>query len=209
MNDTLALFGDSSALEPMPMPDADVAFMPGFYRSPLTHELRNRLREEIPWQQQTIVIAGRERLQPRLSAWHGDPGSVYSYSGTRFEPHAWTATLLRIKADIEQATGHRFNSVLLNLYRNERDSMGWHSDNEPELGARPVIASLSLGTTRRFRFRHKNRKDQHAVSLPLNDGSLLVMAGMTQRFWRHAVERESEPKGERINLTFRNIVTAG
>jgi alkylated DNA repair dioxygenase AlkB len=154
------------------------------------------------------VLWNKEHLQPRLSAWHGDAGARYSYSGVMLEPHRWTDTLLRIKEDVEHATGQRFNSVLLNLYRNEGDSVGWHSDNETELGSRPVIASLSLGETRRFKLRHKTRKDQKTISLALTDGSLLVMSGTTQKFWRHAIDKEREPKDARINLTFRNIRSA-
>jgi alkylated DNA repair dioxygenase AlkB len=199
------LFDDATTFESIPMIDADVKFMRGFYRPPLSEQYRNALLEEILWSQETIYLGGRERLQPRLSAWYGDAGNNYTYSGITLRPHPWTDTLLRIKDDIEAATAHRFNSVLINLYRNERDSVGWHSDNEAELGADPVIASLSLGATRIFKFRHKIRKDQKTISLALIDGSLLVMAGATQRFWRHAIDKESEARDQRINLTFRNV----
>jgi alkylated DNA repair dioxygenase AlkB len=192
----------------IPMIDADIKFMQAFYRPPLTEQYMHALLEEVTWTQEKIYIGGAERLQPRLSAWYGDEGKDYTYSGITLAPHPWTPTLLRIKEDIEAATGDRFNSVLVNLYRNERDSVGWHSDDERELGSNPVIASLSLGETRTFKFKHKKRKDQKTVSLPLTDGSLLLMAGTTQKCWRHAVEKEREAKGQRINLTFRNVVTA-
>lgn len=205
MNDTLHLF-DDAVLEPIPLPDADVKFMPSFYRKPLSGQYMDGLLEEVIWCQEKILIAGQEHLQPRLSAWYGDAGARYVYSGLRLEPHKWTGTLLRIKEDIEAATGHRFNSVLVNLYRNEQDSVGWHSDDERVLGERPVIASLSLGETRTFKLKHKTRKDQKTVSLELADGSLLVMAGTTQKFWRHAVDKERAAKGPRINLTFRNVL---
>lgn len=188
------------------MDDAEVSFMHAFYRPPLTEELLDCLRNEIQWRQETIRLWGKSFLQPRLSAWYGDIGSRYAYSGVVLHPNPWTGTLLRIKADIEEATGHSFNSVLLNLYRDGNDSVGWHSDAEPELGAMPVIASLSLGETRTFRFRHKLRKDQKPVSIALTDGSLLLMAGATQRFWQHAITKEREPRGPRINLTFRTIL---
>jgi alkylated DNA repair dioxygenase AlkB len=206
MND---LFDDvSSSLEPIPMPDADVRFAHAFYRPPQSTRMLERLIEEIAWQQETIVLWGKEHWQPRLSAWYGDAGCAYSYSGRRFEPLPWNDTLLQIKQDIELATSHRFNSVLLNLYRDEHDSMGWHSDDEPELGAQPVIASLSLGATRTFRFRHRRKKTVKPLALALTDGSLLVMAGDTQRCWRHAVDKQKEPAGVRVNLTFRTILPA-
>jgi alkylated DNA repair dioxygenase AlkB len=209
MIDDLGLFDEAGTFEAIPLPDAELQFMRNFYDHTIAAELRNALREEIAWRQETIFLAGEERLQPRLSAWYGDTGSSYTYSGITLEPLPWTAALLRIKEDIEQATGHRFNSVLLNLYRNEHDSVSWHSDDEAVLGERPVIASLSLGETRAFKFRHKTRKDRKPVSIALTDGSLLIMAGTTQRYWRHAIDKEREPKRERINLTFRQVLRAG
>ncbi|RJG06878.1 alpha-ketoglutarate-dependent dioxygenase AlkB [Noviherbaspirillum cavernae] len=202
------LFDEVPLLETIPMADADVRFMRRFYGPALAAQHMRVLLDEIAWRQETIVLWGQQHLQPRLSAWYGDAGSRYSYSGITLEPHPWTATLLRIKGDIEQVTGHRFNSVLLNLYRNERDGMGWHSDDEAELGPEPVIASLSLGEARIFHFRHRTRKTGKPISLTLIDGSLLVMAGTTQKFWRHAVDKESVSRDARINLTFRHIVPA-
>lgn len=209
MSDSLRLFEPAAAFEALPMVDADVKFLQSFYRKPLSGQILHALLEEIRWSQEKIILAGQERLQPRLSAWYGDAGTHYSYSGITLEPHPWTGTLLRIKGDIEAASGQRFNSVLVNLYRNERDSIGWHSDDERELGSNPVIASLSLGEVRTFKFRHKTRKDQKTISLALTDGSLLVMAGTTQKCWRHAIDKEREAKGQRINLTFRNVVSPG
>ena len=205
MNDSFNLF-DANSLESLPIVDADVRFLHAFYRKPQTEIFMRNLRDEIQWRQETITLWGKSHLQPRLSAWYGDAGSSYAYSGVVLEPHPWTDTLLQIKAALEQATGHRFNSVLLNLYRDEHDSVGWHSDAEPELGTMPVIASLSLGQTRTFRLRHKLRKDMKPVSIELTDGSLLVMAGPTQRFWQHTIIKEREPRGPRINLTFRTIL---
>lgn len=208
MNDNLSLFDEGSAFESIPMIDGDLKIMRAFYRPPLTGQYQNALLSEVTWTQEKIVIGGAERLQPRLSAWYGDEGKDYTYSGITLEPHPWTPTLLRMKQDIEAATGHRFNSVLLNLYRDERDSVGWHSDNERELGDDPVIASLSLGETRTFKFRHRTRKDLKTLSLPLSDGSLLLMAGTTQKCWHHAIHKEREAKVQRINLTFRNVLSA-
>lgn len=206
MSDTLGLFEPAAILETIPMIDADMKFMHGFYRQPLSGQYMTILLHEIAWRQETIRVWDKQYLQPRLSAWYGDAGMRYTYSGMTLEPNAWTATLLQIKEDIERASGACFNSVLLNLYRNEHDSVGWHSDNEAEFGDKPVIASLSLGQTRIFKLRHKHRKDQKRVALELTDGSLLLMAGTTQKYWQHAIEKERHPCGPRINLTFRNIV---
>lgn len=162
------------------------------------------LRGETPWKSESIRIVGRLVPVPRLTAWYGDPGARYTYSGLRNEPLPWTPRLDALRARAGEAAGAPFNSVLLNLYRDGRDSMGWHSDGEPELGEDPVIASLSLGAPRRFVLRHKKRRDR-AISLVLEGGSLLVMAGTTQRFYRHAVPKE-DAAGARINLTFRRIV---
>lgn len=206
MNGTSSLFENSAALETLPLIDADLRLMRDFYQAPMAGEIMRRLQDEITWRQETITLWGKQYPQPRLTAWYGDAGRSYAYSGVVLEPHPWTQTLLRIKDDIEHVCGHRFNSVLLNLYRNEHDSVGWHSDDEPELGKTPVIASLSLGQTRTFRLRRKSDKKQKPVSIALNDGSLLLMAGMTQRFWQHMVPKEREPLGPRINLTFRTIL---
>lgn len=206
MNQTYSLFDDApSGLETIPMVDADVKFMHGFYRPPQSTALLKSLLEETQWRQESIVLWEQERLQPRLSAWYGDPQSVYTYSGKRFHPLPWTATLLAIKDDIERATAQQFNSVLLNLYRDQNDSVGWHSDAEQELGRMPVIASLSLGETRTFRFRHKTRKEMKPVPIELTDGSLLLMAGETQKKWQHTITKERAPREARINLTFRTI----
>lgn len=206
MNATPSLFVNSIVLEMLPMIDADVHFMRDFYQAPVAGEMMQRLLDEIAWRQETVTLWGKDYLQPRLSAWYGDAGRGYAYSGVILEPHPWTQTLLRIRDDIEHVCGHRFNSVLLNLYRNEHDSVGWHSDDEPELGKTPVIASLSLGQTRTFRLRHKSDKKQKPVSIALSDGSLLLMAGMTQRFWQHSVAKGRESMDPRINLTFRTIL---
>lgn len=158
-----------------------------------------------PWQERTIKLWGKSYLQPRLTAWYGDAGCGYSYSGIRLEPLPWTDLLLSLKDRVEALAGHRFNSVLLNYYRNERDSMGMHSDDEPELGPAPVIASLSLGQERSLLLRHKTRTDLGTLKLPLPNQSLLIMAGATQRHWKHGIAKLSRPCGPRLNLTFRRI----
>lgn len=162
------------------------------------------LRAETPWRSEQIRIAGRLIPVPRLTAWYGDPGATYVYSGLRNEPRPWTPLLLELRDAVSRAAGSAFDSVLINRYRDGRDSMGWHADDEPELGPDPVIASLSLGAPRRFVLRHAKKKGR-SMAFVLGDGALLVMAGATQHHYRHAVPKEREA-GERINLTFRRIV---
>lgn len=165
------------------------------------------LGESIPWEIHRIHMFGREVDSPRLSCWIGDAGAGYTYSRTRFEPHPWTPLLASLRVRVEVACGARFNSVLANLYRDGRDSMGWHSDDEAELGVRPVIASLSLGAARSFRFRPRavapGRREVRA--LELSHGSLLRMGGDTQKLYQHGLPKVSAAIGARINLTFRYI----
>ncbi|MBW3130339.1 MULTISPECIES: alpha-ketoglutarate-dependent dioxygenase AlkB family protein [Hymenobacter] len=184
----------------------DERFLPFDAATALSHELE----QTIAWRQEAIRLYGREVLQPRLTAWHGDPAATYRYSGLQLTPQPWTPALQKLRGQVETATGTAFNSVLLNLYRYGQDSMGWHADDEPELGPAPVIASLSLGATRRFRLRPRDaRETPHApVSLDLSSGSLLVMRGPTQQHWLHAVPKTARPTDARLNLTFRLIVNA-
>ena len=184
------------------LPDADVRLWRPAFRPDEVDELLALLRTRIDWQQEDIVIFGQTRRVPRLVAWHGDPGTAYTYSGTAHEPLPWTPELQRIRQRVEELTAHRFNSVLLNLYRDGRDGMGWHADDEPELGREPVIASVSLGATRRFKLRHR-RSRSAANTLDLAHGDLLLMAGQTQHAYLHAVPKTARPVGTRVNLTFR------
>ena len=171
------------------------------------HErLRDRLIGECAWRQQEITLFGKTHAQPRLSAWYGDLG--YRYSGIRHQPAAWTETLQTLRERVQALSGQEFNSVLLNYYRNGNDRMGMHSDDETELGERPVIASLSLGEPRCFLLRHRSRNDLDTIKLPLPGGSLLLMQGETQRHWRHGINSERRCRGARINLTFRRILAA-
>jgi alkylated DNA repair dioxygenase AlkB len=164
----------------------------------------DELRHAVTWRQEEILIFGQRRLVPRLVAWHGDPGARYTYSGTDHEPEPWLAALERIRDRATALTGADFNAVLLNLYRDGRDGMGWHADDEPELGRDPVIASVSLGAERRFCLRHRRRKD-HKLDLSLPHGSLLCMGDATQHHWVHALPKTQRRVGERINLTFRRV----
>ena len=167
-----------------------------------------RLHAEIPWERHRLRLFGREIEAPRLSCWIGDAGARYTYSGTLFTPHAWTPGLHELRDLLFAHSGKSYNSVLCNLYRDGRDSMGWHSDNEPELGDAPVIASLSFGAMRRFLLRHR-RDPGRRLALDLPSGSLLVMAGTTQQNYRHALPKTTRKVGARINLTFRCIHPAG
>jgi alkylated DNA repair dioxygenase AlkB len=159
------------------------------------------LREGIAWRAETALVMGRRIALPRLTAWYGE--AAYTYSGIRNAPAPWIPELLTLKAIAERCAGTDFNSVLCNLYRDGRDSVSWHADDEPAMGERPVIASISLGAVRRFQLRHKACR-QLTVVLDLPHGSCLVMAGATQRHWLHQLPKTARPVGPRVNLTFRN-----
>ncbi len=195
-------------MQPIDLPDATLELEPGFIPPDECEGLAAAIRHEVPWETHVIRIFGREIPSPRLSCWIGDPEAAYVYSGTRFEPHPWTPTLVALRGRVEAASGARYNSVLANRYRDGRDSMGFHADDEPELGPEPVIASLSLGARRRFVLKHRKRK-RETLELALGDGDLLVMRGATQRHWNHALPKTARPVGERINLTFRWIDPRG
>ena len=198
--------------EPIDLPDADIRVCGAWLAPPEADALLAALRDEVRWEVHRIRMYGREIDSPRLSAWIGDPGTGYVYSRVRFEPNPWPPALAALRARIDTAAGIAMNSVLANRYRDGSDAIGWHADDEPELGPRPVIASLSLGAPRRFVFRRRPPRgaktpasalERHELELP--HGSLLVMAGDTQRYWHHALPRTAKPVGERINLTFRRI----
>lgn len=200
------LFASSARFERIGMPDADVCYFRHLELGQPDTRVLQHLIAEIPWRSEEVVIWGRRVLQPRLIAWYGDPGRSYAYSGIELEPLPWTPLLFDIKSRVEDAASTKFNSVLLNYYRDNRDSVGFHSDDEPELGARPAIASLSLGEERTFVLKHKTLKSVSPVRLHLASGSLLVMKGDTQHCWKHAIPKESRPCGPRVNLTFRQII---
>ncbi|GGA25375.1 alpha-ketoglutarate-dependent dioxygenase AlkB family protein [Dyella nitratireducens] len=195
----------------LPLQDADVLYAPSWLSREEADELLARLLQEIPWERHRLNMFGREVDSPRLSCWIGDSGATYVYSRSRFEPKSWTASLLALRERVECSCQARFNSVLANLYRDGQDSMGWHSDDEPELGAQPVIASVSLGADRRFRFRRRVPRGTpaaHPVNITLAHGSLLCMAGDTQRRYQHDLPKSAGLLAPRINLTFRLIDTA-
>lgn len=189
---------------PLDLPDCEVLHWPAAFEVSEATRLQAALRQGIDWRDEEIIMFGRRLPVPRRVAWHGDPGASYTYSGTLHVPQPWTPELTSIRDLVQQLSGASFNAVLLNLYRDGRDGMGWHADDEPELGPNPVIASVSLGATRRFCLRHRRRRDLR-VDLPLAHGSLLVMSGPTQHHWVHALPKTTVPVGERINLTFRQV----
>ena len=197
--------------QPLPLPGAELALIERWLAPEEADGLLAELLAAIRWENHRIRIFGREVASPRLSCWIGDPGASYVYSGTRFDPHPWPAPLAAVRARVEQACGAGFNSVLANLYRNGDDAMGWHSDDEPELGERPVIASLSLGAERKFRLRPRRPRGEPARrddirGLVLGHGSLLRMAGDTQRHYLHDLPRARGVAQPRLNLTFRRIL---
>ncbi|TPE42693.1 alpha-ketoglutarate-dependent dioxygenase AlkB family protein [Pontibacter mangrovi] len=187
----------------LPLPDAEVYFAPDFILAPAANAYFQKLMNEVNWQQQSITMFGRSLPMPRLTAWYGDKG--YTYSGLHNEPQPWLPMLLELKEKVEQASGQKYNSVLLNLYRTGQDSMGWHTDDEPELGQQPRIASLSFGGERRFSLKHRTRKDLKPVTLTLTHGSLLLMQGPTQHHWLHHLPKTAKAVPPRINLTFRYV----
>lgn len=183
---------------------AELRIAPAFLQAEEADALLAALGAEIHWEQHRIRLYGREHASPRLSCWIGDPDAAYTYSRTRFEPRPWTPALAALRPRIEHACGARFNSVLANLYRDGADGMGWHADDEPELGPEPVIASLSLGAVRGFAFRDLAQRRQR-LKLDLPHGSLLLMAGRTQALYQHAIPKSARALPPRLNLTFRWI----
>jgi len=188
-------------LTAIPIEDGELSQLPQLPMPISNAEIVARLLDETPWRADTVVVYGKRYLQPRLTAWYGE--ASYTYSGLTLQPLPLTPLLEQLRAAVEQVTGQRYNSVLLNHYRDGADSMGMHSDDEPELGPRPVIASLSYGATRTFILRHKRSK--RTVKLDLTDGSLLLMAGALQANWLHGINKTTKVVGPRLNLTFRFV----
>lgn len=181
----------------------ELHFWPDFLPADVAERLYTDLLASAPWVQSRLVIAGCERPIPRLNVWYGDPGADYSYSGARMTRHAWPAALSALKNAIEARCATRFNSALLNLYRDGNDSVAWHSDDEPELGPAPLIATLSLGAERALELRAK--ADRTRLRLPLPGGSLLLMAGSLQRCWQHRIAKTTVAVGPRISITWRRV----
>jgi alkylated DNA repair dioxygenase AlkB len=186
------------------LPDAEIIYFPNFLSQEEADCLFDELLESIPWQQDEITVYGKKYLQPRLTALYGNEGKPYSYSNIVMQPQHWTSSLQKIKLRIESTSEINFTTVLLNYYRNGNDSNGWHADNEKELGKNPIIASISLGAERKFQLKH-NTDTTQKKNIILEHGSLLLMKGTTQHFWKHQIPKTKKPIGPRINLTFRVI----
>lgn len=184
--------------------EGEVIFYPQFFSTQESDDYFTVLEQSIEWKQEPIKIFGRTLMQPRLTALYGDPDKAYSYSGIRMQPLEWTNALLKIKEKIETKSGVVFTTALLNYYRDGKDSMGWHRDNEKNLGINPVIGSVSFGSTRTFQFRKYS--DKNVIrSVELTHGSFLLMKGATQHFWEHQLPKTNKQAKARINITFRVI----
>jgi alkylated DNA repair dioxygenase AlkB len=183
--------------------DGGATYIPGFFGPNHCAALFTSIQSTIDWKEDQLLMFGKLITTKRKVAWVGDAGCSYTYSGVKKFPQAWTADLLHIKHKLESLTHSAFNSCLLNLYHDGDEGMGWHSDDEKELDSAAPIASVSLGGTRKFAFKHK--LDKTSVSLFLEDGSVLLMQPPTQEFWQHSLTKTKRPVAPRINLTFRAI----
>jgi len=202
------LFTLNRQFEPILMPDADVSILHGM-ETPLPYDqMLRKLIDDTIWRQEAVRIYGKEHQQPRLVSLYGDSGKRYDYSGISLIPLPWTDLLREIKRRIEQCTNVTFNAVFLNLYRDHNDSMGFHSDDEKELGKNPIVASLTFGARRTFLIKHKFNKELSLVKVPLEAGTVLLMKGTTQHFWKHGINKQTTPCGPRVNLTFRTLYSA-
>lgn len=194
------------AIEILSMPNAEVSFYPNFFTEEESSHFFKALNDEIKWRQDKIKLYGQEMNLPRKTAWYADKGKSYKFSGIHLTPEPWTVALLEIKQRIECVARTKFNSVMLNLYRDGNDGISWHTDSEPEFGKNPIIGSVSFGAARRFMFRHKYDKQLKAEIL-LTNGSFLLMSGETQHFWQHQIPKTSKKLEPRINLTFRTVIS--
>lgn len=185
----------------------DIQYLPDYLTPAQSLDLFTELHKTISWQQGRIKLFGKSHLEPRLSAWIGEPDAIYTYAHKQMIPEPWPEVLDHLRQSLRRDFSQPFNSVLLNLYRDGHDYMGFHADNEAELGAEPVISSLSLGAERRFVFKHL--ATQQKYECVLESGSLLVMRGQTQQNWLHSLPRALRVKTPRINLTFRTILPPG
>lgn len=199
-----SLFENHSEPIQFDVPDAEIIYYPRFFEALESDELYQELLQSIPWQQDDIKVFGKIHAQPRLTALFGNEGKSYSYSKINMQPHPWNQLLLYLKQKVAAVSETEFTTVLLNLYRDGKDSNGWHADNEKELGKNPIIASLSFGAARYFHLQHNNIKEMK-IKLLLEHGSLLIMKGTTQHFWKHQIPKTAKPIDPRINLTFRVI----
>jgi len=186
------------------IPDGNLSYDAGFYNKKEADKLYEILMSELALRQNDIVIFGKEYKTPRLEGFYSKNGERYGYSGRRMESIPFSPVLKTICNKIESKTSQKFNSVLINLYRDGQDSNGWHSDDENELGNNPFIASLSLGEARKIQFKHKSKG--YKMEEILTHGSLMLMSGSLQTFWKHQIPKTKKKKEARLNLTFRNII---
>lgn len=191
-------------MEKVDLLNAKILYEPHFFSHNEASELLEYMLAEFPWEKNQIKLFGKQYDVPRLEAYFADKGMDYSYSGKKLKINPWDKRLIAIKNRVENLINHEFNACLANYYRDGNDSNGLHSDNEKELGVNPVIASLSFGSTRKFRLKHNQTKE--VMNFELTHGSLLVMAGECQHFWKHEIPKQKKIKEERINLTFRKIL---
>ena len=194
---------EKDSFEVIKIQNGEYIYIPHFYNKIVSNKYLNILLENIKWRQEEMVIYGKPIKFPRLTAWYGEGDKPYSFSGITLNPNSWTEELFQIKNEIETICDVNFNSVLLNLYRDGKDSISWHSDAEKELGKNPIIASVNFGETRKFQLRHKETREK--IAIELKHGSLLIMQGELQHYWQHQVPKTKREIGERINLTFRVI----
>lgn len=185
--------------------NGDVTYYPSIFSHEESDQIMVDLVENIEWKQEPIWMFGKKIMQPRLTALYGDPNVAYGYSGIIMNTLPWNATLIFIKSKVEEITKSNFTHVLMNYYRDGQDSMGWHRDNEKNLGKNPTIASVSFGISREFQLRsYKNKGDKKSIML--THGSLLLMQGETQHFWEHQIPKSKKINNPRINLTFRRVL---
>lgn len=187
----------------LPLKDGVFEYYPSFLSQSKANLFFEKLRNETPWQHDEITLFGKKILQPRLTAFYGNKNTSYSYSNTTMFANKWNSDLLNLKKKVEELTGLQFNSALVNLYRNEMDSNGWHADNEKELGLDPIIASLSLGEERLFHIKHNTKAEKFKLNLA--NGSLLLMKNGSQTHYKHQLPKTKTTKRTRLNITFRTI----
>ncbi len=197
----LEIFGNVSEI--IKIQNGEYIYIPDFFDKTKSNIYLNTLLYKIDWKQEKMNMYGKVLMFPRLTAWYGDNDRPYTFSGITLTPNLWTKELLQIKKEIEPKCKIKFNSVLLNLYRDGKDSISWHTDAEKELGSNPIIASVNFGATRKFQLRHVQTKEK--IEIDLKHGSLLIMQGDLQHYWQHQVPKTKKEIGKRINLTFRVI----
>lgn len=200
----LNLFNENTTpFETINIQNGQYIYIPNFFDKKIADNYFKAFIETIQWEQQSMNMYGKQIPFPRLTTWYGDNNKPYSFSGITLSPHPWSKELLEIKKAIEPKSGTVFNSVLLNRYRNGNDSISWHTDAEKELGNNPVIASVNFGAERKFQLKHIHTNQR--IDIILKHGSLLIMKGELQHYWKHQVPKTKKIVNERINLTFRVI----